>query len=157
MQQRDPSQPAVFPSPPGVTPSIRPVPATPYGELAHTSPPAPDYASHAPAPRDESSRAPAKVQSAVVEVMQEQQVTIGKETSLVPLPFLVLATQNPIETDGTYPLPEAQIDRFMFKVLVGYPSFPEEVVVVQRITGAPIELRQVVTVEQLREMQESAA
>src|SRR5438445_7172723 len=106
---------------------------------------------------DEINRAPAKVQSALLEVMQEQQVTIGKETFGVPLPFLVLATQNPIETDGTYPLPEAQIDRFMFKVLVGYPSFPEEVVVVQRVTGEPIELRQVVTAEQLREMQESAA
>src|SRR5437773_7506566 len=106
---------------------------------------------------DEINRAPAKVQSALLEVMQEQQVTIGKETFPVPLPFLVLATQNPIETDGTYPLPEAQIDRFMLKVLVGYPSFPEEVVVVQRITGPPIELRQVVTAEQLREMQESAA
>jgi MoxR-like ATPase len=106
---------------------------------------------------DEINRAPAKVQSALLEVMQEQQVTIGKETFAVPRPFLVLATQNPIETDGTYPLPEAQIDRFMFKVLVGYPSFPEEVVVVQRVTGAPIDLRQVVTVGQLEEMQRSAA
>ena len=106
---------------------------------------------------DEINRAPAKVQSALLEVMQEQQVTIGKETFEVPHPFLVLATQNPIETDGTYPLPEAQIDRFMFKILVGYPSFPEEVVVVQRVTGEPIELRQVVSVEQLREMQRSVA
>ena len=71
---------------------------------------------------DEINRAPAKVQSALLEVMQEQQVTIGRETFQVPLPFLVLATQNPIETDGTYPLPEAQIDRFMFKVLVGYAA-----------------------------------
>src|SRR5438105_3642524 len=106
---------------------------------------------------DEINRAPAKVQSALLEVMQEQQVTIGKETFPVPRPFLVLATQNPIETDGTYPLPEAQIDRFMLKVLVGYPSFPEEVVVVQRVTGDPIELRQVVTVEKLDEMQRQAA
>jgi MoxR-like ATPase len=106
---------------------------------------------------DEINRAPAKVQSALLEVMQEQQVTIGKETYPVPQPFLVLATQNPIETDGTYPLPEAQIDRFMFKVLVGYPSFPEEVVVVQRVTGAPIEMRKVTTVDRLREMQRSVA
>jgi MoxR-like ATPase len=106
---------------------------------------------------DEINRAPAKVQSALLEVMQEQQVTIGKQTHPVPRPFLVLATQNPIETDGTYPLPEAQIDRFMFKVLVGYPSFPEEVIVVQRVTGEPIELRQVVTVQELDEMQRQAA
>jgi MoxR-like ATPase len=106
---------------------------------------------------DEINRAPAKVQSALLEVMQERQVTIGKETFTVPDPFLVLATQNPIETDGTYPLPEAQIDRFMLKVLVGYPSFQEEVVVVQRITGPPIELQRVVGVEQLREMQRAVA
>src|SRR5882762_10755718 len=71
---------------------------------------------------DESNRAPAKVQSALLEVMQERQVTIGRETFKVEEPFLVLATQNPIEADGTYPLPEAQIDRFMLKVVVGYPS-----------------------------------
>ena len=71
---------------------------------------------------DEINRAPAKVQSALLEVMQERQVTIGRETHQVPRPFLVMATQNPIETEGTYPLPEAQVDRFMFKVLVGYPS-----------------------------------
>jgi MoxR-like ATPase len=106
---------------------------------------------------DEINRAPAKVQSALLEVMQERQVTIGKQTFPVPDPFLVLATQNPIETDGTYPLPEAQVDRFMLKVLVGYPSFHEEVVVVQRITGPPVELRQVVTLEQLREMQGAVA
>ena len=71
---------------------------------------------------DEINRAPAKVQSALLEVMQEQQVTIGRETHHVPRPFLVMATQNPIESEGTYPLPEAQVDRFMMKVLVGYPS-----------------------------------
>ena len=71
---------------------------------------------------DEINRAPAKVQSALLEVMQERQVTIGGETFRVPEPFLVMATQNPIETDGTYPLPEAQVDRFMMKVLVDYPS-----------------------------------
>ena len=71
---------------------------------------------------DEINRAPAKVQSALLEVMQEQQVTIGRETHRVPRPFLVMATQNPIESEGTYPLPEAQVDRFMMKVLVGYPS-----------------------------------
>src|SRR5881296_1129417 len=90
---------------------------------------------------DEINRASAKVQSALLEVMQEHQVTIGKETFGVPEPFLVLATQNPIESDGTYLLPEAQLDRFMFKVLVDYPSYDEELVVVQRVTGAPIELR----------------
>src|SRR5438093_7379198 len=106
---------------------------------------------------DEINRAPAKVQSALLEVMQEQQVTIGGQTFQAPRPFLVMATQNPIESEGTYPLPEAQVDRFLMKVLVGYPSFPEEVVVVQRVTGAPIELRQVVTAEQLAEVQGSAA
>jgi MoxR-like ATPase len=75
---------------------------------------------------DEINRAPAKVQSALLEVMQERQVTIGRETFKVPNPFLVLATQNPIETEGTYPLPEAQVDRFMLKVLVGYPTTTEE-------------------------------
>src|SRR6188472_1603985 len=83
---------------------------------------------------DEINRAPAKVQSALLEVMQEQQVTIGAKTWPVPTPFLVLATQNPIESDGTYPLPEAQLDRFMFKVLVDYPSYDDELVVVQRVT-----------------------
>jgi MoxR-like ATPase len=251
MQQRDPSRPAVLPSPPGSTPSISTTPAV---TSARGSQQAADYAARVPAPveqllfeikrlivgqdrmlerllvallagghvllegvpglaktatvkafakviggeagriqftpdlvpadligtriynpstarfstelgpvfcnlllADEINRAPAKVQSALLEVMQEQQVTIGRETFRVPLPFLVLATQNPIETDGTYPLPEAQIDRFMFKVLVGYPTFPEEVVVVQRVTGPPIELNQVITVEQLAEMQQSVA
>ena len=84
---------------------------------------------------DEINRAPAKVQSALLEVMQERQVTIGRETHPAPDPFLVMATQNPIESEGTYPLPEAQLDRFMFKVLVGYPTATEEYVVVERVTG----------------------
>jgi MoxR-like ATPase len=88
---------------------------------------------------DEINRAPAKVQSALLEVMQEQQVTIGRETHQVPRPFLVMATQNPIESEGTYPLPEAQVDRFMMKVLVGYPTATEEFVIVERaISPAPV-------------------
>ena len=86
---------------------------------------------------DEINRAPAKVQSALLEVMQERQVTIGRETFPAPDPFLVMATQNPIESEGTYPLPEAQLDRFMFKVLVGYPTPTQEYVVVQRMITAP--------------------
>src|SRR5438105_12225006 len=85
---------------------------------------------------DEINRAPAKVQSALLEVMQERQVTIGRETHAVPDPFLVMATQNPIESEGTYPLPEAQVDRFMLKVLVGYPSTTEDFVIVERMTTA---------------------
>jgi MoxR-like ATPase len=81
---------------------------------------------------DEINRAPAKVQSALLEVMQEQQVTIGGETHPVPLPFLVLATQNPIESEGTYPLPEAQVDRFLMKILVDYPTPGDEAAVVTR-------------------------
>src|SRR5690606_15040102 len=84
---------------------------------------------------DEINRAPAKVQSALLEVMQEYQVTIAGETWKVPEPFLVMATQNPIETEGTYPLPEAQVDRFMMKVLVDYPTEEEEFVIVERVTG----------------------
>src|SRR3982750_29205 len=84
---------------------------------------------------DEINRAPAKVQSALLEVMQERQVTIGRQTRPVPDPFLVMATQNPIESEGTYPLPEAQVDRFMLKVLIGYPSPAEEFVVVERMTA----------------------
>jgi MoxR-like ATPase len=84
---------------------------------------------------DEINRAPAKVQSALLEVMQERQVTIAGQTHMVPEPFLVMATQNPIETEGTYPLPEAQVDRFMMKVLVSYPSEEEEFVIVDRVTG----------------------
>src|SRR3712207_5434379 len=84
---------------------------------------------------DEINRAPAKVQSALLEVMQERQVTIGRESYPAPDPFLVMATQNPIESEGTYPLPEAQLDRFMFKVLVGYPTATQEYVVVERMTA----------------------
>jgi len=102
---------------------------------------------------DEINRAPAKVQSALLEVMQERQVTIAGESHKVPLPFLVMATQNPIETEGTYPLPEAQVDRFMMKVLIGYPSEDEEVVIVQRVTGAPIQVRPVASTEQLTALQ----
>ncbi len=102
---------------------------------------------------DEINRAPAKVQSALLEVMQEYQVTIAGETHKVPRPFLVMATQNPIETEGTYPLPEAQVDRFMMKVLVGYPSEEEEFVIVQRVTGAAEEVAAVVTTEELAQLQ----
>ncbi|MEZ4670961.1 MAG: MoxR family ATPase [Anaerolineae bacterium] len=102
---------------------------------------------------DEINRAPAKVQSALLEVMQERQVTIGRETYKVPNPFLVLATQNPIESEGTYPLPEAQVDRFMLKVLVGYPTATEEFVIVERMTGALQAVQQVITTEQLVELQ----
>ena len=98
---------------------------------------------------DEINRAPAKVQSALLEVMQERQVTIGGETFKVPEPFLVMATQNPIETEGTYPLPEAQVDRFMMKVLVDYPSEPDEFVIVERMTGTLALVKAVVTAEQL--------
>src|SRR3982750_3497133 len=102
---------------------------------------------------DEINRAPAKVQSALLEVMQERQVTIAGETHKVPRPFLVMATQNPIETEGTYPLPEAQVDRFMMKVLVDYPSDEEEFVIVQRVTGEPVDVSAVATTEQLAELQ----
>jgi MoxR-like ATPase len=98
---------------------------------------------------DEINRAPAKVQSALLEVMQERQVTIAGETHRVPDPFLVMATQNPIETEGTYPLPEAQVDRFMMKVLVGYPSETEEFVIVERVTGTTQDVLPVATTEQL--------
>src|SRR6476660_10365974 len=102
---------------------------------------------------DEINRAPAKVQSALLEVMQEYQVTIAGQTHVVPTPFLVMATQNPIETEGTYPLPEAQVDRFMMKVLVGYPSEEEEFVIVERVTGAAHEPMAVATTDQLGELQ----
>ncbi len=105
---------------------------------------------------DEINRAPAKVQSALLEVMQERQVTIGRETHKVPEPFLVLATQNPIESEGTYPLPEAQLDRFMMKVLVDYPSPTEEFVIVERVTSAFEEISQVITTDQLLALQEAA-
>jgi MoxR-like ATPase len=103
---------------------------------------------------DEINRAPAKVQSALLEVMQERQVTIGRETHHVPEPFLVLATQNPIETEGTYQLPEAQVDRFMMKVLVGYPSEREELVIVQRMTSAPVAVKRIISTEDLRTLQQ---
>jgi len=105
---------------------------------------------------DEINRAPAKVQSALLEVMQERQVTIGRESHKVPEPFLVLATQNPIETEGTYALPEAQVDRFMLKVLVDYPSDREEMVIVQRMTGQVAEPRQILTTDELLTLQRQA-
>jgi MoxR-like ATPase len=92
---------------------------------------------------DEINRAPAKVQSALLEVMQERQVTIAGETHKVPEPYVVMATQNPIETEGTYPLPEAQVDRFMMKVLVDYPSDDEEFVIAERVTGPAVEINAV--------------
>jgi len=91
---------------------------------------------------DEINRAPAKVQSALLEVMQERQVTIGGQTHPLPSPFLVMATQNPIESEGTYPLPEAQVDRFLFKLLVDYPTVGEEAAVVGRAIGAPAHVRE---------------
>jgi MoxR-like ATPase len=105
---------------------------------------------------DEINRAPAKVQSALLEVMQERQVTIGRETYSVPNPFLVLATQNPIETEGTYALPEAQVDRFMLKVLVGYPSQTEEFVIVERMTGFIDAVQKVLTTDELLDLQKKA-
>ena len=98
---------------------------------------------------DEINRAPAKVQSALLEVMQERQVTIGKETFEVPRPFLVMATQNPIEHEGTYPLPEAQVDRFLMKIVVDYPSFSEEAAVVGRSLGDEAEVRERLSLEDL--------
>jgi len=102
---------------------------------------------------DEINRAPAKVQSALLEVMQEHQVTIAGETHRVPEPFVVMATQNPIETEGTYPLPEAQVDRFMMKALVGYPSEEEEFVIVERVTGPLHQTAAVASIEQLSALQ----
>jgi MoxR-like ATPase len=102
---------------------------------------------------DEINRAPAKVQSALLEVMQERQVTIAGETHPVPAPFLVMATQNPIETEGTYPLPEAQVDRFMMKVLVGYPTEEEEFVIVGRVTGVAHAVASVASTDQLLALQ----
>jgi MoxR-like ATPase len=106
---------------------------------------------------DEINRAPAKVQSALLEVMQEQQVTIGHNTFQVPKPFLVLATQNPIESEGTYPLPEAQVDRFMLKILVDYPTHDEELTVVSRSLESAPELAQVLSLEDLQELQQQVA
>ncbi len=106
---------------------------------------------------DEINRAPAKVQSALLEVMQEHQVTIGHTTFAVPSPFLVLATQNPIESEGTYPLPEAQVDRFMLKVLVDYPAHDEELTVVARSLEPPPDLQQALSLEDLQELQRQTA
>ena len=105
---------------------------------------------------DEINRAPAKVQSALLEAMQERQVTIGRETHRLPDPFLVMATQNPIESEGTYPLPEAQVDRFMLKVLVGYPTPTEEFVVVERMTAAIDTASRAVEADQLLALQAAA-
>jgi MoxR-like ATPase len=106
---------------------------------------------------DEINRAPAKVQSALLEVMQEQQVTIGGSTYRVPAPFIVMATQNPIESEGTYPLPEAQIDRFLMKILVDYPSVGEEAAVVGRSLAAPAIVRERLSLEELRRYSAAAA
>ncbi len=106
---------------------------------------------------DEINRAPAKVQSALLEAMQERQVTIGDTTYPLDQPFLVLATQNPIEQEGTYPLPEAQVDRFMLKVVITYPNRDEERVILQRMTGEPLPpVRPVVTPEQILHAREVA-
>ena len=102
---------------------------------------------------DEINRAPAKVQSALLEVMQERQVTIAGQTHRVPSPFLVMATQNPIETEGTYPLPEAQVDRFMMKVLIDYPSEDDEFVIVQRVIAGGAQVTGVVSPEDLKALQ----
>jgi MoxR-like ATPase len=104
---------------------------------------------------DEINRAPAKVQSALLEVMQERQVTIAHTTYPVPDPFLVMATQNPIESEGTYPLPEAQVDRFMLKILIDYPHHDEELTIVQRQLVAPPELREALTLDELRALQKA--
>ncbi len=106
---------------------------------------------------DEINRAPAKVQSALLEVMQERQVTIGPTTFPVPRPFLVMATQNPIESEGTYPLPEAQVDRFMLKVLVDYPRYSEELTVVQRSLDPFPQIRRVLSLEDLQALQRRVA
>src|SRR5262245_48537676 len=103
---------------------------------------------------DEINRAPAKVQSALLEVMQERQVTIGHDTHLVPSPFLVMATQNPIESEGTYPLPEAQVDRFMLKIVIGYPERDEELTIVQRQLVPAPELRQALSLDDLKALQQ---
>src|SRR6188472_2560333 len=106
---------------------------------------------------DEINRAPAKVQSALLEVMQERQVTIGHTTYPVPEPLLVMATQNPIESEGTYPLPEAQIDRFMLKILIDYPAHDEELTIVQRQLIEAPELRQALSLDDLKALQQLVA
>ncbi|GIF19008.1 MoxR-like ATPase [Actinoplanes tereljensis] len=105
---------------------------------------------------DEINRAPAKVQSALLETMQERQVTIGRETHKLPNPFLVMATQNPIENEGVYPLPEAQVDRFMMKVLVGYPSVTEEFVVVERALAPAAVIQRIIDPATLIALQQQA-
>ena len=105
---------------------------------------------------DEINRAPAKVQSALLEAMQERQVTIGRETYRLPEPFLVMATQNPIESEGTYPLPEAQVDRFMLKVLIGYPTPTEEFVIVERMAAGLDQASRAIDTEQLNALQRAA-
>jgi MoxR-like ATPase len=106
---------------------------------------------------DEINRAPAKVQSALLEAMQERQVTIGETTYPLPKPFLVLATQNPIEQEGTYPLPEAQVDRFMLKLSVGYPSRDEELEILNRVAvGDPVQTSVVVKPEEILKAREAA-
>jgi MoxR-like ATPase len=102
---------------------------------------------------DEINRAPAKVQSALLEVMQERQVTIGTQTHAVPDPFLVMATENPIESEGTYPLPEAQLDRFLLKIIVDYPPYDDEVRVVERSLAAIADVERVLTPARLRVLQ----
>ena len=101
---------------------------------------------------DEINRAPAKVQSALLEAMQERQVTIGENTYKLPEPFLVMATQNPIEQEGTYPLPEAQVDRFMLKVIINYPKKEEEKLIIrQNISGEKVDIKPVLTKEEIIE------
>ena len=105
---------------------------------------------------DEINRAPAKVQSALLEVMQERQVTIGKQTHPVPAPFLVMATQNPIESEGTYALPEAQVDRFMLKVLVDYPHPDDELTVIARALDEPVAVERILSLDDLARLQLAA-
>ena len=106
---------------------------------------------------DEINRAPAKVQSALLEAMQEKQVTIGDETFILDKPFLVMATQNPIEQEGTYPLPEAQVDRFMLKTVISYPQKDEEQQIIrQNLNGGLQPVKQVVTLEQIKRAQDAA-
>src|SRR3954471_326090 len=105
---------------------------------------------------DEINRAPAKVQSALLEVMQEHQVTIGGEAHRVPQPFLVLATQNPIESEGTYDLPEAQVDRFLFKLVVHYPDLEDEIAVVDRVSVSPPVPHRVLEIDDLKRHQQTA-
>ncbi|MEJ2667695.1 MAG: AAA family ATPase [Deinococcales bacterium] len=105
---------------------------------------------------DEINRAPSKVQSALLEAMQERQVTIGHDTHPLPDPFLVLATQNPIESEGTYFLPEAQVDRFLFKVIIDYPTFYEEMTVVERVSASLATVSVQLTSDELRDLQRMA-